>query len=209
MDAKLSGYTGMLNYHYMNLCVEAEPAALLSINVTNIEGNEYNLEEVADCMKPDDLTFEIVPHEMEMLPFIQKGIAKTHPEFKQEVIEPKEEDHFFLSDSAEYEAERHIICTMPEVDNDRYQFLTEAVKTLYDECETEVSKVKAKYSETLADKTSALPKEEADEAKKEMEKLTTQYDDIRKKSRDNKEKEIEESHKKWLADQAEKRLQRL
>ena len=98
-----------------NLCVKAEPAALLSLTVTDIEGNVYNIEDVADTMIPDDFSFEFVPKEMEMLPFIQKGIAETHPEFKQEVIKPKEDNHFFVADTAEYELERHIVCKMPEV----------------------------------------------------------------------------------------------
>ena len=30
LDAKLTGHAGLLNYRYMNLCIKAEPAALLS-----------------------------------------------------------------------------------------------------------------------------------------------------------------------------------
>ena len=209
MDAKLNGYAGMLNYRYMNLCVKAEPMALLSFVITDVEGNEYNIEQVADCMQPDKFSFEIVPREMEMLPFIQKGITEAHPEFKQEVIKPKEEDHFFQSNTEEYDNERHIVCKMPEVDNNRYDTLKEAVKTLYDQCMVEIDKVKAKYTQMLADKTGDLPKEEADEAKKQMKKLSEQYDDICKTYRDNKEKEIEESHESWLVGLAEERLNRL
>lgn len=209
MDAKLNGYAGMLNYRYMNLCVKAEPMALLSFVITDVEGNEYNIEQVADCMQPDKFSFEIVPREMEMLPFIQKGITEAHPEFKQEVIKPKEEDHFFQSNTEEYDNERHIVCKMPEVDNNRYDTLKEAVKTLYDQCMVEIDKVKAKYTQMLADKTGDLPKEEADEAKKQMKKLSEQYDDICKTYRDNKEKEIEESHENWLVGRAEERLNRL
>lgn len=209
MDAKLTGYAGMLNYRYMNLCIKAEPASLLSITVTDIEGNVYNIEEVANCMQPDKFSFVIVPHDMEMLPFIQKGIAETHPEFKQEVITPKDEDHFFMSNTAEFDKERHIVCTMPQVDNSRYETLKGAVKTLYTECVTEVDKVKGKYTQMLADKTKDLPKNEVDEAKGEYKKLTDLYDDTIKKYRDDKLKEIEESHQNWLADRAEERLNRL
>lgn len=209
MDAKLTGYAGMLNYRYMNLCVKAEPAALLSMTITDIEGNLYHIEEVADSMQADEFTFEIVPHEMEMLPFIQKGIEEAHPEFKQEVIKPKDEDHFFMANTVEYEAERHIVCKMPEVDNNRYDVLKESVKTLYDQCMTEIEKVKAKYTQILADKTSELPKKEADEAKEKLEALGKQYSDTCKLYYDNKMKEIEESHQKWLASQAEERLSNL
>ncbi len=209
MDAKLTGYSSMLNYRYMNLCVKAEPAALLSMTITDIEGNLYHIEEVADSMQADEFTFEIVPHEMDMLPFIQKGIEEAHPEFKQEVIKPKDEDHFFMANTVEYEAERHIVCKMPEVDNNRYDVLKESVKTLYDQCMTEIEKVKAKYTQILADKTSELPKKEADEEKEKLEALGKQYSDTCKLYYDDKMKEIEESHQKWLASQAEERLSNL
>ena len=64
-------------------------------SITDIEGNVYNIEEVADTMMRDEFSFEFVPRDMEMLPFIQKGIAEAHPEFKQEVIKPEGENHFF------------------------------------------------------------------------------------------------------------------
>ena len=206
MDGKLSGYAAMLNYRYMNLCVEAEAAALVPITITDIEGNVYNIEEVADCMQPNQFAFEIVPRRMPMLPFIQKGIAETHPEFKQEVIIPKDEDRFYMSGTVDYDSERHILCTMPEVDDERYKLLTETVKALYDECMVEVDKIKTKYTQMLADKSKDLPKDEADEAKTEQEKLMNQYSEICKTYRDNKEKEIEDAHNNWVADEAEKHL---
>ena len=209
MDGKLSGYAAMLNYRYMNLCVEAEAAALVPITITDIEGNVYRIEEVADCMQPNQFAFEIVPRRMPMLPFIQKGIAETHPEFKQEVIIPKDEDRFFMSGTVDYDSERHILCTMPEVDDERYKLLTETVKALYDECMVEVDKIKTKYTQMLADKSKDLPKDEADEAKTEQEKLMNQYSEICKTYRDNKEKEIEDAHNNWVADEAEKHLKQM
>ena len=88
LDGKLTGHAALLNYRYMNLCVKAEPAALLSFTITDIEGNTYNIEEVADTLMPDDYSFEFVPKEMGMLPFIQEGIAEAHPEFKQTLLLP-------------------------------------------------------------------------------------------------------------------------
>lgn len=209
MDAKLSGHAGMLNYRFMNLCITAEPVALLSITVTDIEGNEYNLENVADCMQPDEFSFEIVPREMDMLPFIQKGIAEAHPEFKQEVIKPQEKDHFFTFDTKEYEEERHIVCKMPEVDDNRYDFLKESVKTLYDNCMTEVDKINVKFTQMLTDKEKGLPAGEVDEANQARENLMKQYTDVINTYRDKKIKEIEDSHNKWLTSKAEERLKRL
>ena len=209
LDGKLTGHAALLNYRYMNLCIKAEPMSILSIIVTDIEGNTFNIEEVADCIQRDEFSFAFVPKEMEMLPFIQKGIAETHPEFKQEVIKPQDDEHFFYPDTSEYDQERHIICTMPEVDKNRYDLLKQSVKALYDERMVEMDKIKAEYTKTLSDRTADLPKEEADEAKNKLEELFKQYSDICKTYRDNKVNEIEESHQNWLAGQAEERLNRI
>ena len=178
-------------------------------SITDIEGNVYNIEEVADTMIRDEFSFEFVPRDMEMLPFIQKGIAEAHPEFKQEVIKPEGEDHFFYPNTPEYDQERHIVCTMPEVDDNRYDTLKEAVKTLYDERMVEIDKVKADYTKQLSDRSGDLPKDETDEAMNKLEELANQYSETCKTYRDNKEQEIEESHQKWLVNQAEERLNRL
>ena len=209
MDAKLTGHAALLNYRYMNLCVKAEPMSILSIIVTDIEGNTFKIEEVADCIQRDEFSFAFVPKEMEMLPFIQKGIAETHPEFKQEVIKPQDDEHFFYPDTPEYDQERHLICTMPEVDDNRYDLLKQSVKALYEERKVEMDKIKAEYTQTIADRTVDLPKDEADEAKNRLEELCNQYSDIIQQYRDNKEQEIEEAHQHWLVNQAEDRLNRL
>ena len=209
LDGKLTGHAALLNYRYMNLCIKAEPMSILSIIVTDIEGNTFNIEEVADCIQRDEFSFAFVPKEMEMLPFIQKGIAETHPEFKQEVITPQDDEHFFYPDTPDYDQERHIICTMPEVDDNRYDLLKQSVKALYDERKVEMDKIKAEYTQTIADRTADLPKDEADEAKNRLEELCNQYSDIIQQYRDNKEQEIEEAHQNWLVNQAEDRLNRL
>lgn len=208
LDGKLTGHAALLNYRYMNLCVKAEPAALLSFTITDIEGNTYKIEEVADTLMPDDYSFEFVPKEMEMLPFIQEGIAEAHPEFKQKVIKPEADDRYFYPDTPEYDQERHLICTMPEVDKNRYDLLKQSVKALYDERVVEMDKLKAEYTKTLSDKTAGLPKEEVDEAKDKMEALCKQYADLSKQYRDTKEQEIEEAYKQWQVSQAEERLNR-
>ena len=208
LDGKLTGHAALLNYRYMNLCVKAEPAALLSFTITDIEGNTYNIEEVADTLMPDDYSFEFVPKEMGMLPFIQEGIAEAHPEFKQKVIKPEADDRYFYPDTPEYDQERHLICTMPEVDKNRYDLLKQSVKALYDERKVEMDKLKAEYTKTLSDKTAGLPKEEVDESKDKMEALCKQYADLSKQYRDTKEEEIEEAYKQWQLNQAEERLNR-
>lgn len=209
VDTKLTGYASLLNYRYMNLCIAAEPMALLSITITDIEGNEYHIEDMASTMLPDEFSFEIVPHDITMLPYIQEGITKAHPEFKQKVIKPKDEDHFFMPDTSDYEKERHIVCTMPEVDDNRYDLLKDAVKTLYEECKVDVDKIKTKYTQLLAERTKDLPADEADEAKNEMKKMVDQYTEIIKSYHDKKKKEVEDSHQKWQLSQTVEELNNL
>ena len=86
MEGKLNGYAVLLNYRFMNLCVKAEPAALLPINVMNEEGELVNFEDVANAMFVDQYTFEIVPNSQDLLFQICKSQKMAHPEYKQEII---------------------------------------------------------------------------------------------------------------------------
>ena len=201
LDGKLTGHAALLNYRYMNLCVKAEPAALLSFTITDIEGNTYNIEEVADTLMPDDYSFEFVPKEMGMLPFIQEGIAEAHPEFKQKVIKPEADDRYFYPDTPEYDQERHLICTMPEVDKNRYDFLNEAVKSLYDEAKLKIDQVyteeQAAYVQILSQKP-----EELDEVNKELDRM---HDETLRNilgSRDDKLQEIEDAYLRYLSQES-------
>ena len=207
MESKLSGYVAQLNFRFMNLCVKAEPMSLLSARF-NIQGEEKPIEDVAQVSKKGDYQFMAIPNfEDDMAP-LAVGIALKHPEFKQEY---GEETVNVVDEQGNPQSVKvkYLLLTMPEVDNNRYDVLKESVKTLYDQCMTEIEKVKAKYTQILADKTSELPKKEADEATDQLKKLTDQYDDICKTYRDKKVEEIEISHQVWLADEAEKRLNRI
>ena len=59
MDGKLSGYCALLNYRYMNLCVKAEPVALLSVELEDENGDACMLEDMADAMLANKYQFEI------------------------------------------------------------------------------------------------------------------------------------------------------
>lgn len=66
MEDKLSGYVSIANYRYMNLCVKAEEVSLLSVRV-NIEGEEKNIEDVAQVSKKGDYQFVAIPNYSEDL----------------------------------------------------------------------------------------------------------------------------------------------
>ena len=201
MESKLSGYAALLNYRYLNLCVKAEPMALLSINVINDEGENQDLEDVAFAMLADNYTFEIIPKDPNAIYAICKGLLKDHPEFKQDVVTPADNRKLFRN----VENERHILCKMPEVNKDRHDFLMDAVKTLYDKCKVEIEKVDAAYSAKLATKISGFPKEEIEEAMNKMEDSQQMYNKMIENYLTSKQKEIEDAYQHYLDEQAAKK----
>ena len=134
---KLKGYNMLFNYRMSNLCVKAEPTALMPVTVF-VAGTEYNLEEVANILKPDDFSFDVYPKNQNNLQDIISGIFDVHPEFKMEL----------KTDKAENEGgadTQHVFYTMPPVDKDRRKLLNETTKTfhkkVYDDSRDECDKM--------------------------------------------------------------------
>ena len=201
MESKLGGYAALLNYHFMNLCVKAEPMALISISVRDNEGEVRNLEDVAFAMLADDYTFEIIPKDMSLLYAICKGMFNDHPELKQDVITPSDDNRLFRED----ENEQHILCRVPEVNKDRHDFLMDAVKTLYDQCKVEVDKTNVAYSAKLIAKISGMSEEEIEEAKNKLEDSQQKYAKICDDYLAAKQKEIEDAYQRYLDEQKAKK----
>lgn len=198
MEVKLSGYCALLNYRYMNLCVKAEPVALLSVVLEDENGEGRKLEDMADAMLINKYQFEIVPKKPIELFLICKGFKEAHPEFKQEIVTPEEK--FKLH--ADQDDEKHIIYTMPEVNQDRHDFLMDAVKTLHDQCKVQVDKVNATYPVKLVPKLIGLTEEEVDEAKKKMEETQQKYLKMCDDYLTKKQQEIEDAYRHYLEEQA-------
>ena len=119
MESKLSGYAGLLNYRFMNLCVKAEPAALISITIEDEEGEVKNLEDVAHAMLANDYQYEIIPMDPKHVFSICKGMYLSHPEFKQDIVTPDDENKLYYDQTDE----KHILFTVPEANKDRYDVL--------------------------------------------------------------------------------------
>ncbi|MBQ9571074.1 MAG: hypothetical protein IJR30_06865, partial [Prevotella sp.] len=111
VKTKMSGYVVLLQYRYMNLCVKAEPASLLSVSVIDEEGEESDIEHVASASLANDYQFEIYPHDKKMTYAISRAIKEAHPEFK---IDIRTEDDGNASEEDD-DQEKVIVCTMPEV----------------------------------------------------------------------------------------------
>ena len=201
MKTKMSGYAVLLQYRYMNLCVKAEPAALLSISVIDEEGEESDLESVASACLANDYQFEIYPHESKMVFAISKGIKEAHPEFK---IDVKSEDN--SNDSGEDE-NKYILCTMPEVNKDRHDTLLDGVNTLYDQCKGKLDTNHTVYKSRLTAKLLGGSEEETKEAEDKLEEVYNKHDEICLQFKSDKIKEIEEAYQRYLTEQANKQAE--
>ena len=200
MESKLGGYAGLLNYRFLNLCVKAEPVALISVVIEDKEGDTRNIEDVARTMLINKYQFEIFPMEQDMIFNICQGILTDHPEFKQEVV-TSSDDRKLYQDVVN---EQHIILTVPEVNKDRHDFLMDAVKTLYDQCKIEVDKTNAAYTTKLAAKIAGMSAEEIEEAKNKLEESQQKYVKICDDYLAAKQKEIEDAYQHYLEEQAAK-----
>lgn len=181
---KARGYNMMFNYRMMNLCVKAEPGALVPVIVT-VGGKDYNLEEVAQIRRPDEYIFEIRANNGDYLQNIIDGIMDVHPEF---VFEMKTEKDIEDKDVnyAQY--------TMPEVDKDRYDLLSETTKAFYNECLVSIDAVYAQKEAKLAEVAVHAPAEDVQQFKDELDEYYNNAKDEAQKMRDMKLQEIEEAY---------------
>ena len=199
VKTKMSGYVVLLQYRYMNLCVKAEPASLLSVSVIDEEGEESDIEHVASASLANDYQFEIYPHDKKMTYAISRGIKEAHPEFK---IDIRTEDGGNAAEDDDQE--KVIVCTMPEVNKDRHDTLMDGVSTLYDQCKAKLDANHAIYKARLTTKLVGSSEEDTKEAEDKLEEVYSKHDEIAQQYKENKEKEIEEAYQRYLDEQTAK-----
>ena len=189
---KVKGYSMLFNYRMTNLCVKAEPTALMPVTVL-VAGTEYNLEEVANIMRPDDFSFDVYPKNPNNLQDIISGIFDVHPEFKMEL----------KTDKAEHEGgedKHHAFYTMPVVDKDRRKLLNDTVKVFHKECMANLDVTYAELQTRLVEPYAKMSPQDIDEAGKAFKKV---YDKAREecdKMLQLKQNEIEEAYQRYLAE---------
>ena len=198
MNDKLQGYVYMMYFGFVNLCVKAEPSALIPIKMT-IDGESLKIEDVANVALQGDYQMMVIPKYEDDLPTIRKSIAKTHPEFKQE--------HKALDvemDDGSHKGAPYVLLTMPEVDDNRYDVLTQAANVLYDTCKAKMGRVIAESDRKIAELTVGEKKEDIDIIKKAVEEQRDVWVKHREKLHNDKIEEIEEGHRHWETQKAEK-----
>ena len=197
MEGRLNGFIALLIYRYANLCVKAQPMALLSAEIIDEELGSMNIEKVAAVVVPDEYHIRLIPFSPRYNFSLCKAIKLEHPEFKQELVAPED---------AGDEEQRHLILTMPEVNKDRRDALIQSVDTLYDGCKAKIDKTCADYRLKLEKKIVALPSDdERNEAKDALEAKIKTYQDLVDTTKAEKVKEIEEAYQHYLNEQTAKR----
>lgn len=188
LKEKLNGYVALLKYRYNNLCVKAELASLLPVTVT--ADKEYNLEDVAQVALPDEYRLDIYPKLPDYLQPIIEGIADAHPEFKLEILQQK---------NSIDPRDKHLLYTMPEVDNDRHDLLENLTKVFYEECDADIDKELALHTGGLPELAGKMSVEDIDEIKDELFNIRDEYHDKTKELKQEKLIEIEEAYQRYLA----------
>ena len=187
-EKKLGSYHYLLTFRYSNLCVKADPMSLLPVTVT-VGNMERNIEDVAEVVQMDDFHLAVMPKRMDVIRDVQEGIFEAHPEFKTSV-EQMEEDQ---ADS------KFLLCEMPLVDKKRHDLLTEATKSLYEECKARMDAVlleeKKIFVELLAEDPESL-QETVDQINKKHSDAVSDIQELRDKKLD----EIEEAYAKYQED---------
>jgi hypothetical protein len=194
LKTKFTGYTSLFNYRLLNLCIEAEPVALLPVRIMTEEGMQ-NMEDVAQVAVDEKYHFIINPLYDDELQAIAKGVFGAHPEFKQEI---RTWEGYDEADPAG----KYLYCTMPEVDKDRRDVLNSAVDALYNKCKGDMETANAACTARIATLMADNSAEEADKVRKTREEIVEMYEKIREEMHDNKLKEIEDAYQEFLARQA-------
>ncbi len=189
LEKQLAGYQYLLNYRYHNLCVKADPTALLPVTI-NINGEDQDIEQVADVATPDDFHFQILPKMTNSLDEINNGILSAHPEFKPSIEQMDSEN----PDT------QYLVYEMPKVDKDRRDFLMEATKGLHNECKARMETLCASQITDFGELFASDP-DRLHEASDAVKDLRNEYLDNIEDLLDKKQNEIEEAYANYLDEQ--------
>ncbi len=207
--AKWGGYSAMLSYQLLNLCTEAEPAALLSFTV-DIEDQSMPLEEVANVFLPRVDQYEIVPSTDEYIFPISKGIKEAHPEFDIQVKDPdeseadEEEGQDEGAGGEEEEKVKHLVCTVPPVNKDRHDTLVNGVKTACDAAKNSMDASNEEIKIRMKIALVGASDKEVDAGKKGLKTVYDRYDQYIQQQRESKLKEIDDAYERYLNDKDKK-----
>lgn len=208
LKSRLNAYVGLMGFRFSNLCVKSDPVALLPIAV-EVNGEAYHLEDTCDVTQPNEFQLALYPKSEDLINQLSQGVLATHPEMKQErmaILDDDTHKEVPVQDLKEGDkvAAYCIRLTMPTVNKDRHDVLTDSVKLFYDDTMANIDGNCVAYTERIPVELKEHPKqaEEIEEAKNALKKLRSQFEELAKKIRDEKTQEIEEAYQKYLAEKS-------
>ena len=199
LKAKMNGYVALLMYRYANLCIEANPIALLPISV-KVEGEQKHLEEVAKVAVHEKYHFNIYPIFEDDFFAIGRAIGEAHPEFIQET---KTMEGFDDDDPAG----KYLYCTMPIVNKDYHDTLLKAVDALYEECKDKMEVANKACLAKMAILMDGASEKDYKQLTDYCDEIEKQFADLRDKAHDDKKQEIEGAYADFQAKQQELQAQ--
>lgn len=193
--SKMNGYVTLLMLRYMNLCVKADAASLLSVSV-RMKGQDQNIEKAADVGILQENVLAVIPKDSNLIQEIGKGVMKAHPEFKMDIVQ---------AENSQDEEDKYLTFTMPEVDKARHDLLMEGVDTLKDQCTTKLDAIFSFYTTKIAEELTGADPKAIEKVSDMLKEVSDFYNDTCKTQTDNKKKEIEDAYQKYLAEKEAKK----
>ena len=191
---KMNGHAMLFYFHLSNLCITADPMALLSATI-KIEGKELNLEEVASVAIPNDKQFAITAKDKEYVLPITKAIKLEHPEF--EIEEKTEKDEITGEDNVV------IYYTMPKMNKERHDVCMEYIKAQFDVTNTKLEAIFSQGSAKVALKMANASEENMQLAKDKLQEIYDWHMGTVKKLKEDKEKEVEDAYQAFQTGEQE------
>lgn len=229
VNRKMDSYIVLLSYRYMNLSVKAEIASLMPVNILD-DGTEFDIEEVADVALANDYQMVVYPKYPELLTPIIEGIGEAHPEFKLSIKKGRmtyaipddvdDEDDDDDSDKkpwtesisldkfpdgklGEDNTGLFLVYTMPDVDKNRRDLLTEAVKSLHTECMMRIDSLYAHHAEIFTEVLlSTTSIKDGDLLKNRLTEIYDQHKERADMLRDEKLQEIDDAYARYTLKQS-------
>lgn len=197
----LGGFVALQLYRFLNFCVKAEPAALLSVTVW-MKGEEHPLEDASQVGIRKEDEYTLLPLDESYLPQLMRGMVKAHPEFKMKVGYIDQEGMHEIDedkDEEEEEGTKHILFfTVPEVNDERHDLLTKAIDACHDDCKLRLETNRVTY---LGKLTVALRNEdpsEADDIKQLFNDIYDQHVKLCNEQYEAKLEEIEKAYQRYI-----------
>lgn len=195
MESRITGRLNSMKFHFFNICVDADPVALLSTSVPD-GGIDRHLEDVVDVAKKDDMTFVFIPHEGTDLEMIAQALGEAHPEFITEISE-------YRKSADSDETTPILMATVPYVDERRKDILEKSVSTYKDAfctyVEAEVNVAKVKMAPYLLTAT----KEDADAIEHLVKDKAKEYKGMAEEAAGDRIQKIEDAYARYLEAKAE------